>query len=138
MKKLFFIFLLTLSLFAKVYHSLPEAKIKAKETLKPILLIVYSPTCPHCANYFTNMKNDSNVMRLIAENYVICILNVDTSNIPANIPFSGTVPFTEVLYFNGEPITPPLNGEIPVNYLAEYLYQSIILFNKILQSQYNY
>ena len=82
------------------------------------------------------MKRDTELMRLIASGYVTCLLDIAKSDIPKNVPYIGKVPFTIVLDFNGKTITPPLNGRIPTNYLIEYLYQSRLLFNKLLESQY--
>ena len=138
MNKLLLICLLLTSIFAKVYTNLDEAKIEARNSFKPIFLIAYSPNCPYCQKYFEDMKNTQDVMRLLANGYVTCILNVDRSIPPADIPYDGTIPFSIVLDFNAKPIAPPLKGRIPMNYLVEYLYQSRLLFNQLLQSQLQY
>ena len=137
MNKLLLICLLLTSIFAKVYTNLDEARFEARNSFKPIFLVAYSPSCPYCQKYFEDMKNTQDVMRLLANGYVTCILNIDRS-IPANIPYDGTIPFSIVLDFNAKPIAPPLKGRIPMNYLIEYLYQSRLLFNQLLQSQLQY
>jgi hypothetical protein len=134
MKKLIIFLLFISNLFAyKVYTNFQSAVNEASKQTKPILLIAYSPTCPHCANYFATMRQNADIMQFIRKNYIACILNVTKTNIPANIPFDGTIPFTEILYFNGNPITPPLKGEIPMNYLGYYLANGLYLFMKILE-----
>jgi len=138
MRKLLLICLLLTSIFAKVYTNLDEAKIEARNSFKPIFLIAYSTTCPYCQKYFEDMKNNQDVLNLLNKGYVVGVLNVNKDMIPSEIPYDGTIPFSIVLDFNANPIAPPLKGRIPMNYLIEYLYQSRLLFNQLLQSQLQY
>jgi thiol-disulfide isomerase/thioredoxin len=137
LKKIITTLLLISSLFAyKVHTNMQEAINDATQNTKPILVIVYSSTCPHCADYFKKMQQNPQIINFIRNNFVSCILNVNRQNIPDNIPYQGKVPFTDVLFYNGKTIAPPVSGEIPLNYLGQYLSQSKMLFNKYLQNGY--
>jgi hypothetical protein len=137
LKKIITTLLLISSLFAyKVHRNIQEAINDATQNTKPILVIVYSSTCSHCADYFKKMQQNPQIMNYIRNNFVSCILNINRQNIPNNIPYQGKVPFTDVLFYNGKTIAPPVSGEIPLNYLEQYLSQSKMLFNKFLQNGY--
>lgn len=137
MRKIILILLIASNLlFGKVFYNLENAINYATQVRKPILLFIYSPTCPHCSNYFYQMKSNRRILAYIARNYVVCMLSVNKAQIPPNIDFTGLVPYTDILFFNGKPIAPSIKGEIPMNYLYEYLLQGNILFQKILQKFY--
>jgi len=118
-----------------VFKNLDKAVKSALKVYKPILLIIYSSNCPHCYNYFNKLQRNQKLTNYIRNNYIVCLLDITSSSIPSKIPFNGIVPFTDVLFSNGDVIAPPITGDIPLNYLGEYLQQSQLLFYKIIQSQ---
>ena len=137
MKKIIVTLLLISNIYAyQVFNNINKAINYATEIQKPILLFIYSPTCPHCSDYFYNMRMDRKIGVYIATHYVVCLMPYYSKNIPNNIDFTGIVPYTDILFYNGKPIAPSIKGEIPMNYLYQYLIKGYQLFETILSNLY--
>lgn len=116
MKKIVFLFLLTLStVFAsgiKWEKNYATALKQAKVQNKPMMFIISNHNCHFCVQFESTALSDSKVIQKLNTEYVAAIVYVDQDPIFPNDLYVGGTPATWFLKNDGEPLFEPLMGAI--------------------------
>ena len=117
------------------YTNYDKALIKSREKNKPIFLMILSSNCPHCINFTKSLIKKYEVLNYIQSNFITLLIDITENNhIPPYIDYNGFVPYFVVLLPNGYQLAPSIKGEIDINSLYDYLYNSLILYRKLLKN----
>lgn len=125
MKKIFLICSLIVSVvfsseinWAKDYTN---ALSEAKNTNKPILLLIDSPNCPYCQLLKEDVLSSDLVSSFINENFVPIIVRQNDGTYPSDIFTVRGTPTTFFVKKNGEPYLSPIIGYVKEDKYFKYL-----------------
>lgn len=104
---------------------------------KPTLLMLYSSTCQHCADFANNTLVSSRVRQSLSNYNVIAINTDEQKDIPYDIDFTGYVPSFHILNNEGIQLANTITGNIPANEFSTFLDKFIELYRKFQESYKN-
>ena len=97
---------------------------KAKQENKLVMLTVVSTNCPWCKRFKTETLNDSEVSKVMKQDFVFVVLNRDTQEIPVQFK-SRLVPTTFFLNSSGQKITTQAVGYFDAVDFMDFLVDAI-------------
>lgn len=119
MRSIFLVFALNLCLYASWLTSLDEAVKLGTQSNRPILVYMYSPTCPACAEYQRLTLNNPKVSAFLQSNFVCVALDATKNAVPAQIK---TVPATAIFSpTTGALLANPVEGVVEPYVFLDYL-----------------
>ncbi|OCR99527.1 hypothetical protein A9K75_06560 [Campylobacter fetus subsp. testudinum] len=101
---------------------------------KPIFLLLYTDTCPHCQSFLNNTMSNMAVKNILS-NFEVEAINVNKQQyIPYDIDFTGTVPSIHLLDSNHVQMANTLTGNIPAQELVPALNKFLDLYSQYRSS----
>lgn len=116
MKKIVFLFLLTLSTVfgsgIKWEKDYASALKQAKISNKPVMFVISNHNCRFCVQFETTALSNPKVIQKLNTNYIAAIVYVDENPIFPRDLYVGGTPATWFLKSDGEPLFEPLMGAV--------------------------
>lgn len=116
MKKIVFLFLLTLSTVfgsgIKWEKDYATALKQAKALNKPVMFVISNHNCHFCVQFETTALSNPKVIQKLNANYIAAIVYVDENPIFPRDLYVGGTPATWFLKSDGEPLFEPLMGAV--------------------------
>jgi len=118
LKKLFFVLLTTVSLFA-AWEPLSERHLSMSKTQnKPIAVYLYKAGCPHCQHFQQTTLQNKRVQNLFHNRFIATSLNVGEIKSPFAFTITPTIVFIDSM---GRVIADSVEGDVTPSMLTPYL-----------------
>lgn len=101
---------------------------------KPVFLLLWSDTCPHCQAFITGTMKDKRIKELL-RNFDVEAINVnEQKNVPYDIDFTGVVPSIHILNQQKSQLVNTVTGDIPAEALAPFLVKFLEMYDEYKRS----
>lgn len=95
---------------------------------KPVFLLLWSDTCPHCNSFINGTMQDKRIKELL-KNFDVEAINVNQQNqVPYDIDFAGVVPSVHILNQKKSQMVNTITGNVPPDDMVRFLSKFLELY----------